>query len=109
MTDGSNPKKAEEGKESPPKDKRLPLRWVPQDGIIPAANAFYFVYESEHAVLFIGNVEPLYSAMPPESLPDKIEIIPLARFFLSPKAIQRLKAQVDEVYEGMKAKGAFDE
>lgn len=104
------PTKAKEESKGPSADVlRLPMKWGPMEGQIPLANAFYFVYEKEQAVLFVGYVEPLITVMPKDSMPKELPVNLLARYLLPPKAFLRLKDQVDEVYEGMKAKGVFNE
>ncbi len=88
--------------------KRLPMKWASTKEPILSADAFYFVYEEERTVLYLGYLDPLITVGPQDSLPEEIPITPLGRFLLTPKAFLRLKSQVDEVYDGMKAKGIFD-
>ena len=89
--------------------KTVKARWPASEAVIPYANAFKLIYDAESAMLLIGLLEPEYQTLGPKQIPDEVDIRPLARFFLTPQSLLRLKSNVDETYEGMKAKGAFNE
>lgn len=84
--------------------------WIRTDLPVLAADAFYFSYQKEHAVMFVGNIDPLDTISEPgKTPPAEFNIAPLARFLLTPTALKRLKDQVDEVYQGLVKRGAIDE
>ncbi len=89
--------------------RQLPMEWEDSQEPIPLANAFYFVYEKEQAVLYIGYVDPMITVKANRSDLTKVPVTLLNRFTLTPNAFLRLKDQVDEVFEGMKSKGVFNE
>ena len=90
--------------------RQVKATWSRTDMPVLAADAFFFSYQKEHAVMFVGNIDPIDTTTAPgETPPDEFQIVPLARFLLTPTAFKRLKDQVDEVYEGLKQRGAFDE
>ena len=90
--------------------RQVRATWRRTDLPVLAADAFYFSYQKEHAVMFVGNIDPLDTiAEPGNRPPDEFNIAPLARFLLTPTALKRLKDQVDEVYQGLVKRGAIDE
>jgi len=90
--------------------RQVKATWSRTDIPVLAADAFFFSYQKEHAVMFVGNIDPIDTvAASGKTPPDEFQIVPLARFLLTPTAFKRLKDQVDDVYEGLKQRGAFDE
>jgi len=87
--------------------RQLPMEWEDSQEPIPLANAFYFVYEKEQAVLYVGYVDPMFTVKANNSDPKEVPVTLLNRFILTPRAFLRLKDQVDEVFDGMISKGVF--
>lgn len=86
------------------------MEWARTNVPVLAANAFYFTYQNEYAVMFAGQIDPLDTYLKEgDTPPEKFEIVPHTRLLLTPSAFMRLKSQVDEVYDGMKKRGVFDE
>ena len=85
------------------------MEWAGLDPVIPVADAFYFVYSVERAVLHVGVIEQMLSVGASYERQKEVPVHMLGRYMLTPKALIRLKDKVDETYEGMKAKGAFNE
>ena len=88
--------------------RQVKATWSRTDKPVLAADAFFFSFQKEHAVMFVGNIDPIDTVATPGKTPlDEFQIVPLARFLLTPIALKRLKDQVDEVYEGLKQRGVY--